>query len=78
MKVWITNYCLTKGIIGLDVEFDKDGAGYCKEHSLWLYLGNKDVHTTRSSAVARANEVLRSRIESTEKSLSKLRRMSFE
>ena len=77
MKVWITNYCLTKGIIGLDIEFDKDGAGYCKKHLSWFYLDNKDVHTTRSSAVARANEVLRSKIESTEKNLSKLRRMSF-
>ena len=77
MKCWITNYCLTKGIIGLDIEFDKDGAGYCKKYLSWFYLDNKDVHTVRSLAVARANEVLRSRIESTEKSLSKLRGMSF-
>ena len=78
MKCWITNYCLTKGIIELDVEFDKDGVGYCKKYLSWIYLEDKDVHTMRSSAVARANEVLRSRIESTEKNLSKLRGMSFE
>lgn len=78
MKCWITNYCLTKGIIELDVEFNQDGFGYCKKYLSWLYLDDKDVHTTRSLAVARANEVLRSRIESTEKNLSKLRGMSFE
>ena len=77
MKCWITNYCLTKGIIELDIEFNQDGFGYCKKYPSWICLEDEDVHTARSSAVARANEVLRNKIASTEKSLSKLRGMSF-
>ena len=78
MKCWITNFCLTKGIIELDIEFDNSGAGKCKEYPhVYFWHGDKDVHTERELAVKRANEVLNKKIESVEKNLAKLRRMSF-
>ena len=78
MKVFITRYCLTKGIIELDIEFDGDGAGRCKEFPCeYFWLSDKDTHKTHESAVKRANEILQNKIASAEKSLSKLRSMSF-
>lgn len=79
MRVFITRYCLTKGILELDVEFNGDGAGKCKEFPYeYFWLWDKDTYKTRESAVKRANEVLQNKIARTEKKLAKLREMSFE
>lgn len=68
MKVWITKYALTDGIIETDSE---NGA-----RSIDLYWG--DCHLSRESEIKKAEEMRQKKIESLKKQIKKLEKMRFE
>jgi hypothetical protein len=77
MKVWITKYCLTKGIIEEEVQ-------PCDNPDLILrgrfdYMGGRgtDWHTDLDAAVERANNVRAARLLSLKRKIAKLQELRF-
>jgi len=78
---WITKYALTEGIEVVEAELCSDisdkmitygGNGYLSQSA----HGN-DWHRTPESAIARAEKMRSAKIESMEKQIKKLKRMTF-
>jgi hypothetical protein len=84
MKVWITKYALTVGITEEDAERCDTRPGMIKltaEKHKWqpyVYGEGVDWHTTRESAVKRAEQMRQKKIASLRKHLAKLEAMRFE
>lgn len=88
MKVWITKYCLTIGIEEIEAEIcstnedmiekvnNKEISGYqCDEY----YHGkNEEWHTTKESAIKKAEEMKLKKINSLKKQLKKLEALKFD
>ena len=85
MKVWITQYATTKGIIEVD---DKDTNltitieieyVYVRAdgHNSNIYKVGKDVELTKSEAITQANKKVASKIKACEKQLAKLKALKF-
>lgn len=84
MKVWITKYALTQGIIEAECSRITDD-GYC--HAYWrdkkkyrrdAFLSPHDFKTCKLDANARAEEMRQKKIESLKKQIRKLEGMTFE
>lgn len=86
MKVWITKYCLTKGIF----EFEAERCGEYGERlydmvhdisggsqSIYYHGEGKDWHITRESAISRAESMRIKKIASLKKSIMELEAMVF-
>lgn len=82
MKVYITRWALTKGIMEEEAEISPvaptmvtvNGA-----HSGYSYYAHKPYwHLTRAEAVAHANQMLKVKLESLKRSLRKFEAMEFE
>lgn len=79
MKVWVTKYALTNGIIEGEgrtisensIEFNNE-----KHNDAWFY-GN-DWHTDRNNAVKKAEEMRLKKIISLQKQIKKLEGLKFE
>lgn len=75
--VWITKYALTKGILRAEGRVSRIST------SIFLFgpdsfFGEGDQwHRTREAAIARAEEMRKAKIASHEKSIEKLRKLSF-
>ena len=83
MKVWITKYALTDGILEKEcVECGNgtDGMIREKENSYPVYYHGegKDWHRTKESAIKKAEEMRQKKIENLKKQIKKLERMRFE
>lgn len=78
MKVWITKYALTKGILEKEVEDCGDGMVKDSESYLPSYYHGTDWHKDKKSAVAKAEEMRIKKISSLEKQIKKLEKMNFE
>lgn len=78
MKIWITKYALTRGIIEREVE-DR-GDGIVKDDSSYItsYYHKKDYCLDYESAIAKAEEMRKKKIESLKKQIEKLEKMKFE
>lgn len=79
MKVWITKYALTSGII--ETEIIKSGPIYTVfENDLFLYTYDreKDWHTSYAGAKSRAEKMRQKKIASLKKQIEKLEGMKFE
>lgn len=81
MKVWITKYALTKGIIEADGELTSFDSVSILNRGLslpthWFYKG--DWHFDKQSAIKKAEEMRQNKIESMKKQIQKLERMRFE
>lgn len=85
MKVWITKYALTQGII----EAETNCNGWAEEiYAFWRkdnknYSGffcksNFDFFSDKKSAIARAEAMRQKKIESLKKQINKLEAMKFE
>lgn len=78
MKVWITKYALTSGILEREAEVCTDstisvkGTGYCTV----CFHGN-EWHKSRESAIAKAEEMRKKKIASLKKQIEKLEKMEF-
>ena len=81
MKVWITKYALTKGIIEADGELTSSESVSILNRGLslpthWLYKG--DWHSDKQSAIKKAEEMCQKKIESLKRQIKKLEEMRFE
>lgn len=78
--VWITRWALTKGIQKQEVELSNSGemgsyrpVGYFCD----VYIHGNDFCLTEEAARTRANEMVAKKIISTEKTLAKLKNLTF-
>ena len=81
MKVWITKYALTKGIIEADGKLTSSDSVSVSLDTLslpthWFYKG--DWYSDKQSAIQKAEEMRRKKIDSLKKQIEKLERMRFE
>ena len=81
MKVWITKYVLSRGIIVADGEFTSSDSVSVLNRDLplpthWFYKG--DWHSDKESAIKKAEEMRQKKIESLKKQIKKLEEMKFE
>ena len=79
MKVWITKYALTDGIIETEIE-TQDPVWTVFKNNTMLYTKNfgKDFHTSKEEAKLKAEEMRQKKIASLKKQIDKLERMRFE
>ena len=86
MKVWITKYALSKGIIETDVYEEclgTDPSGNMISVKLNGYVSyfhgkGNDWHTTKESAIQKAEEMRKKKMDSLKKQIEKLEKMKFE
>ena len=80
MKVWITKYALTDGIIKVEAEQDKLTYGFVVTEGAFKneWFNRTDCFTSRSSAIKKAEEMRQKKIASLKKQIEKLERMRFE
>lgn len=80
MKVWITKYALTSGIIQTEGEVTNSGALYVLHtgHLTFYHGEGKEWHRTKEAAVSKAEEMRQKKIESLKKQIRKLEGMTFE
>ena len=81
MKVWITKYALSRGIIEADGEFTGFDSVSILNRDLslpthWFYKG--DWHSDKESAIKKAEEMRQKKISSLKKQIKKLEEMRFE
>lgn len=79
MKIFITKYALTKGIIERDVEETALGrsVGFVAPDGLNQYVCGAEWHKERIAAVLRAKDMQRNKLASLEKQIAKLRKLEF-
>ena len=80
MKVWITKYALTDGIIEVDSEQDRLTHRFVVTEGAFKneWFNRTDCFTSRSSAIKKAEEMRQKKIASLKKQIEKLERMRFE
>ena len=81
MKVWITRYALTDGILDTDAKvcFDADATGNMISCDRGYFHGDgRDWHRTKEAALVRAEKMRQKKIASLKKQIEKLERMKFE
>ncbi len=85
MKIWVTKYALTTGIISSEaaeiceetptmIVFPACGSVYAR----YFHGEGKDWHRTKEAAVARAEAMRVAKIASLRKSIAKLEKLKFE
>ncbi len=84
MKVWITKYALTKGIMEEDAaEISSNSPRICSveydhgNYSTKGYYHGDDWHTTKDAALNRAEQMRLAKIASLKKSISNLEKLTF-
>lgn len=76
MKVWVTKYALTKGILCQEVE--DCGEGMVKTTDSWAaYYHKNEWHKTREAAVVQAEDMRKRKLASLEKQIAKLEKLRF-
>lgn len=78
MKVWITKYALTKGIIEKEVRDCGDGMVEDKSTHFPTYYHNGEWYSDKNYAIFRAQEMRKKKISSLKKQIDKLEDMKFE
>ena len=77
MKIWISKYALTEGLI--EKEGDDMGDSIMKVGSMqYLHGEGREWHRTRESAAARAEVMRKAKIVSVRKQLARLEAMRFD
>lgn len=82
MKVWITKFALTSGILEKEAEIchsiNDEMIKITTDHNgLGEYYHGKDWHKTREEAVIQANDMVARKIQTVEKQLNKLKATKF-
>lgn len=79
MKIWVTKYALTKGILEYEAELSPNSPTMVKVpgERLSIYFHGDDWYRSKSDAIDRANDMRDARIKSLEKTLARLRRLEF-
>lgn len=80
MKVWITKYALTRGIIETEGEVSVDFPDLlsAKGNVNYLHGEGKEWHRTKESAIKKSEEMRQKKIASLKKQIEKLEEMRFE
>ena len=80
MKVWITKYALTDGIIEVDSEQDRLTYGLVVTEGAFKneWFNRRDCFTSRTSAIKKAEEMRQKKIASLKNQIEKLEKMRFE
>jgi len=88
VKVWITKYCLTSGIQEIEAEVCSTNEDMIKKvkdredstcrYDEYYHGKGKDWHTTKESAIKRAEEMRIKKIESLKKQIKKLEALKFD
>lgn len=77
-QIWVTRYALTKGIQQVTAEISNEGSMASYKVNGWThYVHGKDFHRTLADAKAHANEMVTKKIVSVEKTLVKLKNLTF-
>lgn len=76
MKVWITKYALTQGIIETEAERSKNHEDMIDTGKFGYYHGS-DWHTTEEDAIKKAEEMKIRKIISLEKQINKIKELKF-
>lgn len=78
MKVWITKYALTSGILEKEAEVCTDNMISVKDTGYYtVYFHGNEWHKSRESAIAKAEEMRKKKIASLKKQIEKLEKMEF-
>lgn len=79
MKVWITKNALSSGIVAIQAAVPCDGLewGSVEDLATKKKYSKKDWHRTRAEAVARANQMRLSKIQTLKSQLAKLEKLYF-
>ncbi|TVR58957.1 MAG: hypothetical protein EA420_16435 [Candidatus Competibacteraceae bacterium] len=75
MKVYVTKYALTKGILEHDATVGEDGWAYVSEYA--MSFSRKNWAPTMPEALAQAEEKRVQKIASLRKQIAKLERLEF-
>lgn len=81
MRVWITKYALTTGIIEAEAEECEHDMIRAHENSFcpsYYHKEGRDWHRTKESAIAKAEEMRQKKISSLKKQIKKMEDMKFE
>lgn len=78
MKVYITKYALTKGILEKEVEDCGNGMVRENENHFPTYYHGTDWHKDKQSAIDKAEEMRKKKIASLKKQIEKLEKMKYE
>ena len=79
IKAWLTKHALTSGIEVVDAEVFEDGQriSYTKPRCFLEFAHGKDWHRTPAAALARAEEMRKTKIASMRKRIAKIEAMTF-
>ncbi len=80
ITVWITTYALTKGIIKTTARYCGEGMiayRVCGDATFDSYAHRNDWHHARTSAIARAEEMRKSKIASLKRQIASLEKRAF-
>jgi len=78
MKVWVTKYALTKGILEVEVDSPVEDERMVRASGGWTtYYHKPDWHMTKAEAVARAEEMRTKKLASLRKQAAKLEKLRF-
>lgn len=80
MKVWITKYALTKGVLEKEVNICGDGMVKEADNRFPVYYhgDGKERHKTKESAFAKAKEMRQKKIAFLRKQIEKLEKLRFD
>lgn len=79
MKVWITRYALTAGILEVDAKISEGMASFKRTPDSYIeYVHGKDWHETKDQALMRAGEMKIAKLQSLEKQIKKVSKITFE
>lgn len=80
MRVWITTYALSKGVIEAEAEVVQTGKDLIRiaQGKQWAYYWPPNWHTTREAAIERAKKMRLNKLTSLDKQRAKLLEMTFE
>lgn len=79
MKIWISKYALTSGIVAIEaIETDRDMVTWKQGgYTQYAHGIGKEFHKTEADAVSRANEMRVKKIASLKKSIAKMEQLKF-
>lgn len=80
MKVWITKYALTKGIIEMEVELCENPQMVKEAKTEWgnyFHTNGVEWHSNKETAIVKAEEMRMNKLKSLQKQIDKLNKLSF-
>jgi hypothetical protein len=77
IKVWITRYALTDGIMEGEAQLCETSGGMIKFKGNYYHGEHLDWHRTKESAITRAEERRKAKLASLKRQIAKLEKLDF-